>query len=307
MGAAEDEWLQALVARITSDLHIVLNETGETTALSSVNDLDEYFNQPFSLDSKLLTHENRKVLDEVGTEAWNRCNKGLSNSQAIHKTETLEIMGKYYGRLFKAGLKTADRMIGLARKVFEKLDRHNSGVSSSQSAKSHELAAECSFQLSILVWKDRLEGLGISQQPIPFAIQSLSWKAKAAEILLRVGMAKKRNGDQAAIEWLQCCYDFSFIPNHVEEAGERLKSLRRAVLHELTYLDLQQTSAVYVEHIQNLYKELEERYGSEPSTRFLGFEVSFALVPHVEDGVTHCGRRLQSLIDSELAESHLSR
>lgn len=39
----------------------------------------------------------------------------------------------------------------LAKKVLERLDRHNSGISKEESSEARELAAECSFQLSILV------------------------------------------------------------------------------------------------------------------------------------------------------------
>lgn len=83
-------------------------------------------------------------------------------------------------------------------------------------------------------WKDRLKGLGIAQQPIPFAVQSLEWKTKAADILFRIGIAKKREGDPAAIEWLQCCHDFVFAQSAEQETYEQFESIRQALLHELS-------------------------------------------------------------------------
>lgn len=146
----------------------------------------------------------------------------------------------------------------LAKMVLKKLDRHNSGISKEESSEARELAAEGSFQLSILVsfvremesnlpkstksnldytqtWKDRSKGLGIAQQPFPFAIESLEWKTKAADILFRIGMAKKREGDPAAIEWLQCCQNFVSAQSQEEqEADEQFQSIRQALLHELS-------------------------------------------------------------------------
>lgn len=84
------------------------------------------------------------------------------------------------------------------------------------------------------VWKDRLEGLGISQKPIPFTIQNLQWRGKAAGILFRVGMAKRRNDEPSAIEWLQCCHDFVSAQNQDQEVDQSFKSLRQAVLYELS-------------------------------------------------------------------------
>lgn len=87
---------------------------------------------------------------------------------------------------------------------------------------------------STQTWKDRLKGLGIAQQSIPFAIQSLEWKTKAADILFRIGIAKKREGDPAAIEWLQCCQGVVSAQSEEQEEDEQLKSIRQALLHELS-------------------------------------------------------------------------
>ncbi|EZF61406.1 hypothetical protein H104_05880 [Trichophyton rubrum CBS 289.86] len=328
-----DEWLQPLASRMFSHLHKVLNKTGESTTLTSENDLDEYLSQSFSFDSTLLAPPKRRTLDDLGTETWNRCSKELSNPPNTYRMGTMKILcklmvlaflliewgmdsesdGGEYNRLFKAGLHTTDKMIGmghsdLAKMVLEKVDRHNSGISKEESSEARELAAECSFQLSILTWKDRLKGLGIAQQSIPFAIQSLEWKTKAADILFRIGIAKKREGDPAAIEWLQCCQGVVSAQSEEQEEDEQLKSIRQALLHELiiAYLELQKNSTLFIEPIQKLYSKLEENYGSEPSTMFVGFEVSIALIPYVENGDARCSQHLQLLIESGLAESHLS-
>ncbi|DAA78666.1 TPA_exp: Uncharacterized protein A8136_2451 [Trichophyton benhamiae CBS 112371] len=275
-----DEWLQLLVSRMLSPLHKVLNKPGKPTALTSVNDLDEYLSLSFSFDSTQLASPKRRTLDDLGTETWNECVKELAKPQNISRVETMKILGKLmflafllvewgmdeesdgseYNRLYKAGLQTTDRMIGmgysdLAKKVLERLDRHNSGISKEESSEARELAAECSFQLSILTWKDRLKGLGIAQQPIPFAVQSLEWKTKAADILFRIGIAKKREGDPAAIEWLQCCHDFVFAQSAEQETYEQFESIRQALLHELiiAYLELQKNSTLFIEPVQRLY------------------------------------------------------
>ncbi|KAG5209802.1 hypothetical protein GTR04_5583 [Trichophyton interdigitale] len=328
-----DEWLQSLAFSIISQLHGVLKMAGEPTTLTSVDDLDEYLSQTFSFDSALLTSGKRRRLDDFGTDTWNKCSKELSKAQNICQMETMKILCKLmvlsflllewgmdeesdsseYDRLFKAGLHATDKMIGmglpdLAKMVLKKLDRHNSGISKEESSEARELAAEGSFQLSILTWKDRSKGLGIAQQPFPFAIESLEWKTKAADILFRIGMAKKREGDPAAIEWLQCCQNFVSAQSQEEqEADEQFQSIRQALLHELiiAYLELQKNPALFIEPIQRLHSKLEENYGSEPSTMFVGFEVSLALIPHVENGDARCSHHLQLLIKSGLAESHL--
>ncbi|EFE35843.1 uncharacterized protein ARB_04777 [Trichophyton benhamiae CBS 112371] len=225
-----------------SPLHKVLNKPGKPTALTSVNDLDEYLSLSFSFDSTQLASPKRRTLDDLGTETWNECVKELAKPQNISRVETMKILGKLMFLAFLlvewgmdeesdgSGMGYSD----LAKKVLERLDRHNSGISKEESSEARELAAECSFQLSILTWKDRLKGLGIAQQPIPFAVQSLEWKTKAADILFRIGIAKKREGDPAAIEWLQCCHDFVFAQSAEQETYEQFESIRQALLHELS-------------------------------------------------------------------------
>lgn len=83
-----------LVSRMLSPLHKVLNKPGKPTALTSVNDLDEYLSLSFSFDSTQLASPKRRTLDDLGTETWNECVKELAKPQNISRVETMKILGK---------------------------------------------------------------------------------------------------------------------------------------------------------------------------------------------------------------------
>ncbi|KAM5432278.1 sporulation-specific protein 22 [Microsporum canis] len=335
MAEGVDDWTCVFVSSLRADLTSILNETSdEATRLPPTTDLDEYISQPFPLNLTLLTQEDRKLLDDTGVEVWNACNLEFVKPERINKAENLRDMCKViviaflllecaiedgvqspdYIRLFDVGLKSAGRVIemghpDLAIKVFERLAGHDARISQIGSEEVKELAAKCSFQHSILLWKDPTEQLSKpSANPIPLSIQeNPQWRAKAVHILCWIGIAKKNRCDSSAIEWLQRCYD---IISMAEQDGfsEASKALRQSVLHELirAKLELQKLTAEDSECIRNLLNDLQEDYGSEPSTWYLAFEVFHALGPYIVNGSVLCDNQLQSLIDKVEIESNFN-